>query len=332
MDDLDQNFFPENLRNENLGPDECTQKIFPLRIGILAGIDHFADELVNEINRQGKGEVIAEFCLLSAQKLGEPIPYQVIIDRISHCIEFYRPFLKRAAIGGCYIINNPFWFPVDDKFFNAEVAAGLGIKVPKTYCLPSRFVSQDLEPEDFRNLAFPIDWEKLAREIGFPALLKPYDGYGWREVYVVNSLEELLEVYNDSGADVMLFQEYIDFEHYVRVFVIGRKHTLPVRYLPSERKYIIDHQHLTPELGERITAESRKICEALGYDINTVEFAIKDGVPYAIDFMNPVPEAKPEIITEEYFAWLVDKTAQMAIAYAKNPPPQPHVETFRQYF
>jgi len=332
MDEISPYFFPENPAADTISCDLLCEPTPPLKIGILAGIDQFADSLLQEINRRGKGLVTAECCLLSAQKLGESIPYRVIIDRISHCIEFYRPYLKRAALSGCYIVNNPFWFPVDDKFFNAEVAAKLGIKVPKTYCLPSRYASQDLEPDDFRNLDFPIDWEKLAQDIGFPALLKPYDGYGWREVYVVNSLEELLSIYNDSGADVMLFQEYIDFEHYVRVFVVGKTETLPVRYLPQERKYLIDHSHLSPEMGEKITQDSRKICATLGYDINTVEFAIKDGIPYAIDFMNPVPEARPEIITEEYYAWLVDKTARMSINYALNPPLHPQIENVRQYF
>jgi hypothetical protein len=50
----------------------------------------------------------------------------------------------------------------------------------------------------------------------------------------------------------------------------------------------------------------RTLCTALGYDINTVEFAIKDNVPYAIDFMNPAPDAELASVGEFYHHWITN--------------------------
>lgn len=287
-----------------------------LKIGVLSGKETFTDVLVEEINARGIPGVTAEFCTIPATRIFEPCPYRVILDRISHWIDYYRTYLKNAALTGTYVINNPFWFSADDKFYNYSLARKLGVAVPKTMCLPSRDYHDNVEVSDLRNLAYPVDWEGIVEYIGFPAVLKPYDGYGWRDVTVVADAQELMDAYNESGEEVMLLQEYIDFDHYVRAFVVGKKYVLPIKYHPQERRYIIDHRHLNDAQGARIVRDCVRLNDALGYDLNTVEFAIRDGVPYAIDFMNPVPEAKPEVITQEYFRWLVRHTADVMIEYA----------------
>ena len=282
----------------------------PYRVGIIATEEKFCQHLIENLNQ--RPDIEAEWCKASELHLSEPSPYRVIVDRLSHCFEFYQPYLKHAVLSGTYVINNPFWFLADDKFFNYHRAAQLGVAVPKTVLLPSReYDERVLRPEDLHNLKGPIDWEEVTREIGFPAILKPYDGYGWREVHRVDSIPELLAVYNESMMDVMMLQEFIDFESYVRCFVVGRRWVLITRYNPEERRYIVDHEFLSPELEARITHDCRVINQALGYDINTVEFAIRDGIPYAIDFMNPIPDAKPEVISQPYFCWLVEHVAEL---------------------
>ena len=282
----------------------------PYRVGIIATDEKFSQALIEILNQ--RKDVQAEWCQTSELRLNEPCPYRVIVDRLSHCFEFYQPYLKHAVLSGTYVINNPFWFLADDKFFNYHRASQLGVAIPRTVLLPSKEYDQRvLRPEDLHNLKTPIDWREVTRDIGFPAILKPYDGYGWREVHRVDSLDELLAVYNESMMDVMMLQEFIDFEHYVRCFVVGKKWVLPTSYNPKERRYVVDHDHLTPELGARIVRDCQVINHALGYDINTVEFAIRDGVPYAIDFMNPVPDAKPEVISYPYFGWLVERVADL---------------------
>ncbi|MBI3924277.1 MAG: hypothetical protein HY319_01935 [Armatimonadetes bacterium] len=286
------------------------------RVGIISGRETFTRVLLEALNRVPG--IQAEWCQVTEPRNDLPNPYRVIVDRLSHCHEYYQAYLKHAVLTGTYVINNPFWFRADDKFFNYSLAARLGVAVPRTLLLPSReYDERVLEPDDLHNIRQPIPWEWLLQQVGgYPVILKPYDGYGWREVYRIDTPEQLLEVYEDSMMDVMMLQEFIDFEHYVRCFVVGKRHVLPTHYDPLERRYILNHEHLTPDLGTRIVSDCVKICTALGYDINTVEFAIRKGVPYAIDFMNPVPEAKPEVITPHYFHWLVEKVRDMVVDYA----------------
>ena len=95
-----------------------------------------------------------------------------------------------------------------------------------------------------------------------------------------------------------------------------------MKYDPRARRYLVDHAHLTPELGDRIVSDARTIVRALGYDMNSIEFAVKDGVPYAIDFMNPAPDMDINSLTPMYFEWAVQKMADLAIDRALNPRPQ----------
>lgn len=289
-------------------------------IGILAGEEPLGYALVRHINGLGKANITAEFCRVREASITAPSPYRVIIDRMSHWVEYFGAYLKHAALTGTYVINNPFIFPADDKFYNYSLAAKLGVPTPRTVCLPSREYGEHVEEGDLKSLESPPDWEGIAAYVGFPAVLKPYDGYGWRDVCRVDTMEELLQAYEESGEQVMVLQEYIEFEHYVRAFVIGKKKVLPIRYDPENRRYILDHKHLSDELGAGIVDACIRLNEALGYDLNTVEFAIRDNKPYAIDFMNPVPAARPEVITQEYFQWVVENLAEVAIEYALREP------------
>lgn len=275
-------------------------------VGILAPRNALPEALLEALRHRG---VACEWARLEPWSLERRCPYRVIIDRISHVYEFYQPYLKAAVLDGCYVMNNPFWFLADDKFYNYRLATRLGVAIPRTVLLPSReYDDRVLEPHDLHNLPQPIiDWEQVEAQVGFPAILKPYDGYGWREVYKIDDMRQLRSVYEDSMMDVMMLQEFIDFDHYVRAFVVGAEHVLPVAYDPASRRYRVEHNHLSPELGSRIVEECRRLNRALGYDINTVEFAIRDGIPYAIDFMNPVPDARPEVMSWEYFDWLVQR-------------------------
>ena len=58
---------------------------------------------------------------------------------------------------------------------------------------------------------------------------------------------------------------------------------------------------------------------ALGYDMCSLEFAVRGGVPYAIDFMNPAPDMDINSLTPDYFAWVVQHMADMVIRLAKKP-------------
>ena len=293
-----------------------------MKIGILVGMENtFPPALIEKINGMGAG-VTAEYVKIGGVKMGESTPYRLIFDRISHEIPFYRSYLKNAMLNGAIIVNNPFWWSSDEKFFGYSLATKLGLTVPKTILLPQKSYKQGVTDASLRNLEFPIDWDGVIEHVGMPAILKPHDGGGWKDVYKVNSKEELWECYDRTGTLAMTLQEFIDFTDYVRCYCVGRKEVLVMPYDPKNRRYLPQEDLTIPrELKDRIVRDTILINEALGYDLNTVEFAIKDGVPYAIDFTNPAPDADIWSVTEPYFNWITDAVARMLVDYAVNNKP-----------
>lgn len=292
-----------------------------LKVGLLVGRERsFPDALIREINCRGE-DVMAEYVKIGEVTTRQLPEYKVIVDRISHEVIFYQPFLKAAALSGTMVINNPFWRLADDKFFGTVLAERLGIAAPRTLILPSRAYPESIVSESLSNLKTPLDWQAIAQYTGLPAILKPHWGGGWKDVHRVDSVDELLAVYNETNQLCMMLQEYIDWQQYVRCICIGRKNILITNWDPRrphfERYRNVD-QKIDDDLTERIRADAIKINEALGYDMNTVEFAVRDGVPFAIDFMNSAPDFDIASLTEVYFPWVVGAMADLVIERAKE--------------
>lgn len=297
-------------------------------VGILHGSEGpFPYDLVDTINQKDVRGVRAEMIKIGAVEAAEKCPYDVIIDRISHCLPYFRDYTRNAFLNGSYVINNPFRFYLE-KFFAYGAARRIGVKVPRTVLVPAKDYPDGFEESDLENLEFPLYWSKIVEKIGgFPAVLKPSEGGGWRDVYIVKNMDELMEAYDKTGEKVMVLQEYVEYDHFVRVLVFGKKYVMPIRYNPEHKfdptqpAYIVDHHHLSVELGEIIVHQAKELCRVLDYDMNSVEFAIKDGVPYAIDFCNQVPDSRPNVVTPHYYEWILDKMSDTAIEYALDPPP-----------
>jgi hypothetical protein len=255
--------------------------------------------------------------------MDEPCPYAVIIDRISHEVSYYRTYLKYAVLQGVTVVNNPFMWSADDKFFEAALAAELGVASPRTLVLPNKdYVPGIVHPDSLRNLIAPLDWQGIVDYVGLPCILKDAHGGGWKDVYLCHTLDELLANYDKSGLHTMILQEFIEWEQFVRCICLGQEEVLPIKYDPRERKYHVEHDHLSDELGRRIVEDSLKLVRALGYDMNSIEWAVRGGVPYAIDFLNPAPDMDINSLTPHYFEWAVTHMADMAIRLAREPRPQ----------
>ncbi|MBZ0303229.1 MAG: hypothetical protein K8J31_26015 [Anaerolineae bacterium] len=291
----------------------------PLRIGLLVGMEwSWPPAFIDEVNRRDQG-VIAEFVKIGGTMMNEPNPYRVIVDRISHEVPYFRSYLKNAALQGVKVINDPFMWTADDKFFGASLITKMGVASPRTVALPNKeYVPGIDHHKSLRNLKFPLDWDGLADMVGgFPCVLKDAHGGGWKQVHVVHSLDELWARYNDSGLLTMILQEFIRWDEYARCMCLGQNEIYVMRYDPNARHYFEDHQ-FAPGLYERIVADCVKINSAFGYDMNTAEFAIKDGVPYAIDFMNPAPDMDVNSLGRKHFDWMVTHMADMTIRMAKS--------------
>ena len=299
------------------------------KVGIIFGKeDTFPWAFIDRVNELGKGEVVAEVLKIDKVQQGIDYGYHVILDRMSQGVPFYRAYVKNAALMGTAVINNPFWFSADEKFFNNCLAMELGVPVPKTVLLPSNARPDDTDEKSLRNLEAPLDWDYIFNYIGFPAYMKPYDGGGWKDVYKVENPDHLFESHRQTGQLVMMLQEEIQFDDYFRVYSLGRKYVHIMPYDPrkpfheryqSEIKAQGDDRK---KLLKKVHDYTLKLNKALGYDFNTVEFAVRDGIPYAIDFCNPAPDADIHSVGEENFEWIVQHSAQYAVELAKAHKPK----------
>ena len=284
----------------------------------------FPQAFVERVNQIAEKNIIAEPVMIDKVEQAVPTDYAVIIDRISQDVPFYRAYLKNAALCGTAVINNPFWWSADEKFFNNCLAVKLGVPVPKTVILPSKERPTNTSETSFRNLKMPLDWEYMFNQIGFPAYMKPHDGGGWKSVYKVENVHDLWEKHGETEQLIMMLQEEIIFDDYYRCYCLGGKyvHIMPyeprnphhLRYAAQPKTTGAAHKKMMATIKDYVLLLNK----ALGYDFNTVEFAIRDGIPYAIDFCNPAPDADIHSVGQENFEWIVEHAAKFAIEKAKS--------------
>jgi glutathione synthase/RimK-type ligase-like ATP-grasp enzyme len=291
------------------------------KIGILYGKERsFPNAFIERVNSKQVDDISAEPVLINKVVQGAADDYAVIVDRISQDVPFYRAFLKNAAICSAAVINNPFWWSADEKFFNNCLAVKIGVPVPKTVILPSHDLPTDTSNDSFANLAYPLDWKAIFDYIGFPAYMKPFAGGGWKNVYKLRNLEDFYQNHRETGQLVMLLQEEIVFEEYYRCYCIGGKYVRIMPYEPRNPhhlRYVADFAPSAEKLKQMEDIVLR-INRYLGYDFNTVELALRDGVPYAIDFCNPAPDADRASVGDENFDWVVETAATYAIERAQT--------------
>jgi hypothetical protein len=290
------------------------------KIGVLFGKERtFPNAFIERVNSKAVDGITAEPVRIDKVMQGEPTDYAVIFDRISQDVPFYRAYLKNAALTGTAVINNPFWWSADEKFFNNCLATKIGVPVPKTVILPSYDKPVDTSDESFTNLSYPLDWEGIFAYTGFPTYMKPFAGGGWKSVYRLDSIDDFFKTHAETGELVMMLQEEIIFEEYYRCYCIGGKYVRIMPYEPRNPfhlRYVADFAPSEDRLKEMNDIVLR-INKYLGYDFNTVELAVRDGVPYAIDFCNPAPDADVNSVGQENFDWVVETAATYAIEKAQ---------------
>jgi len=291
------------------------------KIGILFGQENnFPNALAEKINQKNSSGICAKLIKIDKLIQSEPAGYDVILDRISHDVPFYRAMLKNAALMGTAVVNNPFYLSLEEKFMANVVAEKIGVPVPKTVLIPSHQLPPDTSENSFRNMVMPWDWKTIFAYVGFPAYMKPHAGGGWKSVSKINNAEEFFAAHKTTGQLVMLLQEAIDFEAYFRCYCIGQTDVCIMSYEPRNIHHLRYNASFSidEKIIEQIKENAIKLNMALGYDFNTVEFAIRDGIPYCIDFTNPAPDCEPESVGRENFEWVLNAAANMLIRKAQN--------------
>ena len=278
-----------------------------IRIGVLRGRENsFPDAFIEKVNAMDRG-VTAEYIQLGGTKLNEDVPYRVIIDRMSHEVPYYEVYLKMTALQGAYCINNTFWRSADDKFFGYAVAEKLGIGAPKTVVLPNKSYVEDVTAESLRNL-WPVDFAGLLDYVGTPCIMKPAFGGGWKNVHKVHSIDELMQQYNDSGTLTLMLHEFISWDTFIRIPNVGQKWARAIRYDPaplSQGGYDQDYDALPSKLRDKAEELSLRFNQALGYDMNALEFAVKDDRFFGIYLTNYTPDFDQRSLKDAHFPWVV---------------------------
>jgi hypothetical protein len=291
------------------------------RIGILVGQEQdWPNAFITAVNQQ-TDVATAEFVKLGGTFLNERYPYDLIIDRISHEISYYRSYLKVAALQGCIVINDPLVWSADSKFFNNAITNKLALKSPRSVVLPNKEVEEENKPDSFRNLVYPMDWAGIIDYVGVPAIFKDVSVGGRRLVYRVHSVDELIQRYDESGTRTMILQQIIESDVHIHAFVMGQEKVQLLRYSLADGRYLPDLIDAQSTKGQTLTQAAIKLSQTFGYDINMVEFVLQGDTPYVINSTNPAPSIDKTLMNDEQFAWCLQESVALALHRLERPLP-----------
>lgn len=292
-----------------------------MKIGVLEARD---DLFVQDVVSQLAGEEV-DFLSFSEDLPKLSQEYQLVVDRLSYRFPYLREALKIMAMKGTYIINNPFAASESNKLLDYEICRRIGVPTPKTILLPDISVE-----EEIKGIVKEPEWERIAQELGLPCVIKPYDGYGWFYVFVVNSVEEMKKVYESARASyVLLAQQYIDYKDYYRVFCINKKELLFIKWVPKPLgagEYLLTDQNNLNDKKDTISELTIKLNTVLDRDINATEWCLdKEGQPWAIDTFNEVPDVPKNRFPEPHYQWIVEKFTLCIKDKMKNNARNKHI-------
>lgn len=273
------------------------------KIGILElRTDPFMADVISRL-----GDFPVEFLSFADQPVPVSSEYKVVVDRLSYCYPYLKEMAKTMSLDGTYVINNPFAASVDSKLVEATVCQSLGIPFPKSIVLPDPLLC-----EETSELVSEPYWERVTDEVGFPCVLKPIDGYGWEDVYVTKSLEELRERYGTVGSGkTWLLQKKVHYDHYYRIFCIDKRDILFVKWNPKPfdlGEYVYSDLKEIDSVRGRLAEQIIQLNTYLDLDINAVEWCIdNNGQAWVVDAFNEVPDVPEEHLPPEYYWWIVDR-------------------------
>lgn len=303
------------------------------KIGLLYGDEQsFPAAIIENLNKNKN--IKAEAISLDVFSIEDILKYDVILDRISNKVEYYRSILKSAVLAGIKIINEPFFACADDNFFNAYLSRKMKIKTPKTLIIPSKEHPNGTNSQSFKNLKYPLNWEKAFEYVGFPAILKPNKGDSLSTEYKVYNKHEFFSAYEISGNNTMVYQEFIQYDKYFRCYTIAKTDVRIMSYNPSKPmhlRYDKSNIEIDKNLKAKIEKICQNICSAIGFDFNVVEIAVKGNDAFVIEYLNPTPNAELVYLGEDNFNWLVEKTSEFLLAQANSPKIIPESYAWSNY-
>ena len=292
------------------------------KIGLIIGREwSWPPAFMSAVSSRQAG-VEAEFVLLGGTTLEDLKQYDVIIDRMSHEIPYYRTFMKFAALQGSFVINDPIIWSAHDKFFGVALMQELGLRVPASIVLPNKRVETQIVPESFRNLVYPMDWKGIIDYVGVPAILKDVDTGGREFARRVTNVDDLIHLYDESDTRTVLLQQLIETDQYVHCFVFGQEHVRAIAFSQEDDCYLDEIAFTDETIVARMEADALRISRTYGYDMNMVEFVVFEGETVVINPSNPAVVIDIDQLTTEHFHWCVNRLADFAVKMALEPRDQ----------
>ncbi len=278
------------------------------RIGFLAGEEReFINDVISNINKHNSKNISAEMAQIGGIEYSKKNKYDVIFDTVSEYVPFFSAFIRTSSLSNTKIINKNIYFIPDDALYFNSVANDLKIKVPRTIALPSKHHPAGTNSEFMYNLEFPLKWESVFEHIQFPALLKPIKHSNYLNSHTVYNPNEFFSIYDLTGCEVMIIQEFIQFEEYYRIYSIGDEQRI-IRYIPNQpllTRFADNPAVMDKALEKQIKQLSAKFNKKIGIDFNAIEIAVKAGVPYFTEFINIDPFTSSAMLKPNNYQWLV---------------------------
>jgi len=251
--------------------------------------------------------------------------YDLVIDRLAYWYYHPREWLKKVALmDGVYLLNSPFTFQSMEKHAAYCAMIRLGLKVPETVLVPYK------NPPDNARYAYtaarynrPFDLDAVARQIGYPLFMKPYDGGAWRGVSRIRNETELHAAYDASGEMLMHLQKAVDYDVFARSLSIGAE-TMVMRFQPERpmhERYAVTHDFLSPEVGAEVLTIGKLVNAFFRWEFNSCETLVADGEVYPIDYANACPDVALTSL-HYYFPWAMKalvKWSLFALVTARRP-------------
>jgi len=311
----------------SLGADDCWPLCYEDILEELDLVLRIGGETVRfEVERLG----IAPF------SLSRPVKYDLVIDRLTHWYSTSREWIKKAvSMDGLYVFNNPWSVQSMEKQTSYCAMTRLGLPIPETWLLPPKeYEDQPDLQATLERYASLFDLAAVGEAVGYPCFMKPYDGGGWVGVTKIENAEELTEAYDKSGKFVMHLQAGVEpYEEFVRCVGLGPQ-VRAVRYDPSQPlhlRYQKDRDFLSPEDASLLEDITLTINSFFGWDFNSCESLLKDGVWQPIDFANPCPDSQVTSL-HVHFPWLIKSKLRWSLFCAATKRPMRINLDWQPYF
>jgi hypothetical protein len=235
--------------------------------------------------------------------------HSLVIDRLAWWYDLPREWLKKVALmNGVHLLNNPFTFQAMEKHAAYCAMIRLGLKVPETWMLPHKKPPDNprFEGTAQRYLRY-FDLDQVAREVGLPLYMKPFDGGAWVGVSRVDSVESMHRAYDESAQRLMHVQHAVEnYDVFARSLGVGAE-TVVLRFHPEQpmhARYSVDHDFLSAGTGSEVLDIVRTVNAFFRWELNSCETLVRGPDVYPIDYANATPDLAMTSL-HYYFPWTI---------------------------